>query len=148
MATAVREPVVPASDEVGAVKNLRHLLESGDISHLTAFVQGPGGQPIELAPVGLELLRRALPELSRGNAITIVPVSKELTTQEAADLLNVSRPFLVSLLNKGHLPYHLVGTHRRIAFDELMDYKRRRAGKRSEALAAIAAESERLGLKP
>jgi excisionase family DNA binding protein len=82
----------------------------------------------------MELLRH----VGRGDAVTLVPVSQMLTTQQAADILNVSRPFLVSLLDKGEIEHTLVGRHRRIKAENLFAYKRARDEKRSQALSDLA----------
>ncbi len=67
-----------------------------------------------------------LGELAAGNAVQIVPVHAELTTQEAANILNVSRPYMVKLLEEGKLPHHKTGRHRRVLFSDLMEYKKKR----------------------
>jgi excisionase family DNA binding protein len=92
------------------------------------------------------LLGALLAELAKGNAVTLMPHHAELTTQEAADLLNVSRPFLVGLLESGHLPHHKVGTHRRVRFADLMIYKRRRDVESEAALRELAALSQDMKL--
>jgi excisionase family DNA binding protein len=102
---------------------------------IVRFESAPG-EPLVLPAAVVRLLGEILTELAKGNAVTLMPHHAELTTQEAADLLNVSRPFLVSLLVNGQLPFHKVGTHRRVRFSDLMIYKRRRDAESEEALRA------------
>ena len=85
-------------------------------------------------------------EMARGNVVSIVPVHHELTTQEAVDLLNVSRPHLVKLLERGEIPFHLVGTHRRIRFDDVMGHRQKQTAMRRAALRELAEENAKLGL--
>jgi excisionase family DNA binding protein len=92
------------------------------------------------------LLVQILDEMSRGNAVKIVPVHAELTTQEAADLLNVSRPTLIQILAEGKVPFRKVGTHRRIRTEKLMAYKRQLEADRRAALAELVAYDQELGL--
>ena len=86
-----------------------------------------------------------LDEMSRGNAVKIVPVPVELTTQEAADLLNVSRPTLIQMLEQGAIPFRKVGTHRRIPFANAMAYKRKLESDRKAALAELVAYGQEIG---
>src|ERR1700754_210623 len=78
---------------------------------------------IELPTSALRLLVDVLAELADGNAVKVVPIHAELTTQEAADLLNVSRPHLVQLLEEGAIPFHRSGKHRLVRFSDLMQFK-------------------------
>ena len=84
--------------------------------------------------------------MSRGHAVKVIPVLPELTTQEAADLLNVSRPTLIQLLGEGKIEFRKVGTHRRVRLDSLMSYKRALHADRLAALAELMAYDEELGI--
>lgn len=94
----------------------------------------------------LALLRDILTEMAQGNAVTIVPTHAELTTQAAADILNVSRPHLIKLLEEGRIPFTLIGTHRRIRYQDLMDYKAERNRKSQEAMEELAKQAQDLGM--
>ncbi len=94
----------------------------------------------------LGLLRDLLSEMAQGNAVTIVPTHAELTTQEAANMLNVSRPFLIKLLEEGEIPHHKVNKHRRIRFDDLMAYKKRQTMQSAKALDDLAQQAQELGI--
>lgn len=99
---------------------------------------------IELPPSAVRLLVKIVGEMARGNAVTLAPTHAELTTQQAADLLNVSRPFLVKLLQEKQMPCRKVGKHRRILLRDLVDYRRRFEVEREKTLAELAAEAQEL----
>jgi len=94
----------------------------------------------------LRLLLDVLTEIGQGNAVSIIPIHAELTTQEAADVLNVSRPFLVQLLEKGEMPFHKTGTHRRVRYQDVIAYKARIDARRREALDELTAQAQELGM--
>jgi excisionase family DNA binding protein len=121
------------------------LLETAGAIRLRASQAGHEAT-VNVPRPAFKLLIELLGQLANGNAVTIVPVHAELTTQQAADLLNVSRPYLVTLLESGQLQHRRVGTHRRVLFQDLMAYKRRDAEARKEVLDELAAEAQRHGL--
>ncbi len=112
----------------------------------TPRLVGPDGSTTEL-PEGIhELLVTIVEQLKAGNGVTVIPMHAELTTVEAAELLNVSRPFLIKQLEAGALPYHMVGTHRRLRLADVLAYRDRMDAESEQALAAMSAEAEELGL--
>lgn len=110
------------------------------------IMDGGSSQTVRLPAAAARLLVRILEEMARGNAVTLTPVHAELTTQEAADILNISRPSLIQLLDDGKIDYRRVGTHRRVRFDALMQYKRQADAARRAALAELAAYDQELGI--
>ena len=146
MATAVaeREPIVADEAERGALDAIEHALRPA--ADRRAAIIGADGARTELPESLYAVLLRAAHELRRGRGVSILPVGLELTTQQAADLVNVSRPFLIRLLEAGQIPYHRVGTHRRIRLDDVLTYRRRRSDERRATLAELAAEAQELGI--
>ena len=109
----------------------------------------PENEPEESIPIpvtAFRLLNSILTEMAKGNAVTLIPVHAELTTQQAAHVLNVSRPFLIEQLEKGVIPYRKVGTHRRVMFKDLMEYKQTMDRNRLNALEELSAIDQELGL--
>ncbi len=109
----------------------------------------PTDQPDETVTLPLSILRLLadiLCQMAKGNPVTLIPTHVELTTQQAADLLLVSRPYLIKLLDEGKIPYRTVGTHRRIRFEDLMAYKRKDDEERAKILDQLTAEAQELGM--
>ena len=102
------------------------------------IIAGADGQELHIAPAISELMVDLLGHVARGEMVTIIATGAMLTTQEAANILNVSRPFLSGLLKKGAIPFVPVGSHRRVMHNDLMDYKRRRDAAREAALDELA----------
>ena len=137
----VPEPLSVPEQETASIAELHRAMESGE----TAFV-GPDGRCRKLPRDVYPLFLRLLDLLQRGQAVSIIPHSQELTTQQAADLLGMSRQFFVRLLDEEKLPYHRVGTHRRIHLKDLLDYKSKRDQQRHEALGEMARLDVEMGV--
>jgi excisionase family DNA binding protein len=139
-----REPVAVAEDERPRLIEIDRLLERG-ADHVSIST-GQSNDAVTLPEPVLRLLHRLVHSLAKGQAVTLVSMDKLLTTQQAADLLNVSRPYLVKLLEEGEMPHQKVGTHRRVRFEDVMAYKRRRQREQEAALVRLVRLSEELGL--
>ena len=139
-----REPVQPTKSERAAITRIDRFFKES--AQGTAQLVGPDGKSLKLPNSVYTLLRQLVSELAEGNAVTIVPVRHELTTQQAADILNVSRPFLIKLLEAGEIPFRKVGTHRRILFEDLMAYKRQRSEERQRFFRDNLQEAVELGM--
>lgn len=107
---------------------------------------GAVGKPVPIPAQVLPVLMDLLQHMAQGETVTLVPHHAELTTQQAAELLGVSRPYLIGLLDAGKIPHRLVGTHRRVMADDLFRYKRREDEARAKVLAELTAEAQELGM--
>lgn len=101
---------------------------------------------LKLPPKVLRLFADLLGSLAQGKAVTIMPKDIDVTTQEAAMFLNVSRPYLVRLLDEGKIPFHKVGTHRRIRFEDVVAYKDARQGLAQSALQELVDQAQELDM--
>jgi excisionase family DNA binding protein len=145
------EIVTPSpTDTQLAQESSRQLLKILDAQQqsVQVRVQQKGGaeETVAVPLSAIRLLADILTQMARGNAVTLVPVHAELTTQQAADLLHVSRPYLIELLEKGAIPFRKVGTHRRVPFHDLMAYKQKTDRQRLETLEELSALDQELGL--
>ncbi|WP_306050704.1 helix-turn-helix domain-containing protein [Oceaniradius stylonematis] len=102
--------------------------------------------PIELPAGAVALLMDVLEAMASGRGVSLIPENAELTTVQAAGVLNVSRPFLIKLLDDGMLPYRKVGKHRRIRMEDVMAYKEQVDKEREAVLDQLAAEAQDLGM--
>ncbi|GAY24682.1 MULTISPECIES: helix-turn-helix domain-containing protein [Sphingobium] len=138
---------LPSAGEKDAANQLRKIIAAhaaGD-AKLRLLEEGDKTPTeITLTPAISQLLMELLRHIGKGDAVTLVPISQMLTTQQAADVLNVSRPYLISLLNKKEIAHTLVGRHRRVRAEDLFAYKRERDGIRSKALDDLAAADAEL----
>jgi excisionase family DNA binding protein len=137
------EQAAEASDRLREV--LGRLSEEADSVALRPVAATPGDEVV-VPRAAFELFVEALANMAAGNAVGLVPVQQELTTQEAADLLNVSRPFLVKLLEEGQIPFRRVGTRRRVLARDLLEYQRRDEARPRAAADELSREGQRMEL--
>lgn len=142
---------LPLEQEVlAAAKGQRalaaYLATQGEVQQIQIYDDKNKAHRIELPTSALRLLVDILAELADGNAVKVVPIHAELTTQEASDLLNVSRPHLVKLLEEGVLPFHKTGKHRRVLFADLMRYREQREEASHAAMDELAKQAQELRL--
>ena len=142
------EPIKPTQKEITvARKSHRSLVSLLEHKPKVLMLRDPQSTlEIQVPQAVVRMLAETLKQMAQGHAVTLIPIHSEVTTQQAADLLNVSRPFLVKLLNEGRIPHKKVGRHRRIRFDDLMSYKHKDALEREAAFDEMVALSQELGL--
>lgn len=144
--------VTPSADDAQLARDssfrLAQILAAGPNGPVRVRIEQEEGpeESIAIPITAFRLLNGILAEMAQGNTVTLVPVHAELTTQQAADILNVSRPFLIEQLEKGLIPYRKVGTHRRVIFKDLMEYRRTTDEDRLKSLEELSAIDQELGL--
>ena len=141
-------PVTASSSEHEKVVRLfRALSDVQDVEHQERSYKliKPNGEAIELPESVLALFQHMIEILVRGDAVTLAPVHEELTTQQAADILNVSRQYLVRLLDEGKIPYTKTGTHRRVRLDDVVAFKKQRDEERLDTLDELTRLSQLYG---
>lgn len=127
----------------------RCIMEALDRSKAVSIMltsDGEGQPSVAVPPAALKLIGQLLGALSEGRPVVLMPGKQELTTVEAANYLNVSRPFVIKEIEAGRLPHRMVGRHRRIAFEDLVTYERKMREKQRAALERMAENERELGL--
>lgn len=136
------------ADQVLAEKSasvIEEILKDRQVGSIEISFSSDGGQ-FKIPSQALEYLRDILQSMAAGKTITLIDNEKELTTQEAADILNVSRPYFVKLLESGEIPFTKVGKHRRVRFGDLNAYKKDRQSKRQRNLGELVEQAQELGM--
>jgi excisionase family DNA binding protein len=143
--TTEHEPIAAEANEEQVLKEIERLLLMTSKKQAHKII-GPNGEFVELPASVLDLLQQIVRELRQGRVVSLVSLDRELTTQQAANLLNVSRPYLIKLLEEGRIPYIKTGTHRRVGLQALMEYKAQRDEERRRGLALLTQMSQEMGL--
>jgi excisionase family DNA binding protein len=134
--------VISPQLEAQSIKELERILSVKDFQ---AKLVGANGEKINIPEPIYQVLLQVVHAMASGKAIYIIPQQQELTTQQAAEFLNVSRPYLIKLLEQGEIPHIKVGSHRRVRFDDLMNYKQQRDVKRDQLLTELTQMSQEAG---
>lgn len=143
--TTVETVRLPSDVEIQQAKtSSRTLSRYADADRVQLSVRASSGESDELILPGhvMQILLEVLSEIAQGNAVSVIPYHQELSTQQAANLLNVSRPFLVDLLEKGEIPFRKVGTHRRVKLQDALKYKENTDRRRRETLDELTRLSQ------
>lgn len=147
--TRSRSPLVPDADDASAAGEALQQLKGFLATHSDASVvtlRVDDDDALVVPREAAELFARVLAHMAAGEGVTVLPAHAELTTQQAADILNVSRPYLIKLLECGAVDFRLVGRHRRIRLDSLMDYMREDDRKRRQAADELSSLTQEMGL--
>lgn len=140
---------IPSSQEVAQAKeSSRRLYKYAQQDRVTMTITGLEGVKEDVVLPGhvMDMLLQILTEISKGKAISIMPIGQELTTQEVANLLNVSRPHVIKLLESEQIPFHKVGSHRRVYLKDLVEFMNKNQKDRAQALDELAELSQSLGM--
>lgn len=125
-------------------KELSNLVDN--LSNVGKIALVINGQEIEVPSVIYFALTEVVKTLNNGDSVTLIPMDKELTTQQAADILNVSRPYFIKLLENGTIKFRKTGTHRKVLMQDLIEYRDKRAENRHANIEEMSKLSQELGL--
>ena len=146
LSNVVHLPTAQEAEEAKITSRALSKYAHNERLHLKIASNNNESEDLILPGYAINLLLAMLTEMSKGNAITVMPIHAELSTQETAELLNVSRPHLVDLLEQGKIPFRKVGTHRRVLANDVFDYKQRIDAARLKALDDLATQAQELGM--
>ncbi|MGH9892054.1 MAG: helix-turn-helix domain-containing protein [bacterium] len=149
MTTLSHPHSLPTTEEAALARESGRALSAclqtrAETQQIEIFDDNGEPHPVRVPVSALRLLIDVLTEIGEGNAVSIIPIHAELTTQEAADVLNVSRPFFVQLLERGEIPFHKIGSHRRVRYHDVIAYKQRIDAARHKALDELAEQAQAL----
>ena len=137
---ALNTPISNVNGDPGQLRTLRRLVQRG-----SAKLVAKSGESVEIPATVRSLLAEIARNMEAGKAVSVVAENHELTTQRAANILGVSRPFLVRLLEETKVPFHMVGSHRRVYLVDLLTYKSKRDRARHEAIKRLALDDVEAG---
>lgn len=132
-------------DEADALTEIRNTIDEafGSTGYRPCLI-APDGTQVELPPSAFKALAFVVRGMAAGQTMTLMPTGKQLTTQQAAEMLRMSRPHLIKLLDRGEIPYERVGTHRRLMVEDVLAYRAARAEAREQQLDELAQLSQDL----
>jgi excisionase family DNA binding protein len=137
------QPIYELADGAIAIEHVAANRETQ--AHGRAALIAPDGSRLPLTPEAYDILARVNEGIERGRAVRVITREKELTTQDAADILSISRQYLIRLLERGEIPFTKAGTHRRLRLQDVLAYRQRRSEDRRQSLARLTRRSQELG---
>lgn len=151
MTSTEKEAFLPSSAEVELAKvslpKLTKLFSGQNLSCESSFtLKIDNDQEIDITPSAVQALIEAVSVIAHGKAVVVTSIDKVMETQEAADFLNVSRPYLCKLLDSGEIAHHMVGRFRRVKYEDLLAYKSRRITKQNQAMDELIAQAQELNM--
>jgi len=139
-------PTIEEAEEAKISSRALSKYASNDRLNMKIILNGNETEDLILPGSAVNMLLEVLTEMSKGNAMTLMPIDAELSTQQAAEILNVSRPYLVNLLEQGEIAFRKVGTHRRVMAKDVFEYKQRVDSERLKALDELATQAQECGM--